>query len=73
MDKYTVWVWAPLVEDRGTHYITCVEAQGIPQAKDIALQECHEAWDGCYEPQSLQVLGVAAGDVEILEWKETEE
>ena len=61
---------------RGTTYITTVPAIDVKQAKQIALQECSEAWSVNGSPWAitdLHVLGVLKGDVQVVEWDDTED
>jgi hypothetical protein len=67
---YTIWVWAPFIEERGTHYVTRIEASSPKEASAVAIEECHEEWGECYDTDDLRVLGIAEGDVTIIEWNE---
>lgn len=66
MKKYTVFIQE--VETIGTTFITFVEAPDQEVAANLALAECLEAWGEGYTLADLHVLGIAAGDIEILEW-----
>jgi len=57
-------------DDTGTTFITSVEADNIDQAKKDALEECASAWE--QDVTSIRVVGVAEGDVNILEWDDCE-
>jgi hypothetical protein len=69
-EKYTVWIAQSNGE--GTTFVTCVESDSSHGAKRIALCECSDAWgdEGDYPIDSLRVVGVAEGDVEIVEWND---
>ena len=56
--------------DTGTTFITSTDADDIEQAKQNALEECAEAWD--QDETTIRVVGVAEGDVTILEWDDCE-
>ena len=63
--KYTVFV---VEDDRySTTYITAVEATDVEEAKAQGLGECAVDW-GRESTEGLMVLGVLAGDVEVIEW-----
>ena len=69
MNTFTVFIRE--ADGTGTTFITSVEAETIEEAKEQALDECAESWGSGDEPwdrDDLHVLGVAEGDVEILEW-----
>ena len=53
----------------GITYITSVSARTVESAKKKALKECSSEWGARdYPVKDLMVLGVIAGNVEILEW-----
>lgn len=70
MNTYTVFVCD--ADQVRTVFITSVEAESIPAARRIALTECADAW-GMHSTDELHVLGVADGDVQILEWTDVAE
>lgn len=73
MQTYTVFVTE--ADGRGTTYITSVEADSVDQAKEMALQECSKEWGSGgenYDRDDLRILGVAEGDVNIVEWSDQE-
>ncbi len=62
--------------DTGTTFITSVEAADVEEAKELALTECSECWGTREEPwdrDDLRVLGVAEGDVQIIEWDDLDD
>lgn len=64
MEKFTVFIQA---DDRtGTMWIGSVDAEDIGVAKIKAYEACASDW-GC-DADDIIVVGVASGDVEILEW-----
>ena len=64
MKKYTVFIRQP--DNTGTTFISSAEAETEEEAIAAVLEECRDCWD--WEGDDLHVLGVAAGDIEILEW-----
>lgn len=61
--------------NEGTTWIGAVQARDTEEAGDIALEACAAEWssDGpTWSPDDIIVLGVAEGDVKILEWNEPE-
>lgn len=67
----TFTVFCRDADDTGTTFITSVGADNIEAAKAAALKECADAWGQNID--SIRVVGVAAGDVEILEWDDMED
>lgn len=65
LNSFTVFCRAS--DDRGTTYITCVEAADIESGKQLALEECALNW-GQTNTDDIRILGVAEGDVNILDW-----
>jgi len=57
--------------DHPTTYITSVEAADMDEAKRLAVEETAAAWE--QDASEIRVLGVAAGDVEILEWNDEDD
>lgn len=53
---------------RGTVWIESFEATDIDDAKALGAAKCSFDWN--FDPQGIHVLGVAAGDVEILHWED---
>lgn len=73
-DKFTVFVRQ--ADGRGTTYITSVIAASVEEAKALAKEECSQEWSVNGSPWAIEdliVLGVARGDVEIVEWEDTED
>lgn len=73
-DKFTVFIRQ--ADGRGTTYITSVIASSVEEAKALAKEECSREWSVNGSPwaiEDLTVLGVARGDVEIIEWEDTED
>ena len=52
--------------NESTTHITSVRARDIEQAKELAIAETASDWQ--WSPDDVRVLGVVAGDVDILEW-----
>lgn len=68
-DRTTFTVFT--VDENGDHpttHITSVEAADIEDAKRLAIAETAEAWE--QDASEIRVLGVAAGEVEILDWQD---
>jgi hypothetical protein len=51
-----------------TTYITSVSGSSEADCRARALAECASSWDT--PASSLEILGVAQGDVDILEWND---
>lgn len=73
MKMYTVFVQAS--DGKGTIHIQAYRANNVERAKRLALETVAADWGGSecgFDPDdgSLHVLGVAAGDVTILEWED---
>jgi hypothetical protein len=69
MKTFTVFIRE--ADGTGTTFITSVEAETIEDAKEQALDECSESWGSSgenWDRDDLHVLGVAEGDIRILEW-----
>lgn len=64
MKAYTVFIRE--ADNTGTTFISSAEAATREEAVAAVLEECRECW-GDYSGD-LHVLGVAAGDIEILVW-----
>lgn len=63
--------------NQGTTFITSVQAKDMEEASRLAREECAIEWrrDGAGEDctwDSLKVVGIAEGDVNILEWDDSE-
>jgi hypothetical protein len=73
--KFTIWICE--ANGTGSHYVTLIEAEDIETAKAEALAECSREWshgtseEPSYPVEDLHVLGVAEGDVTLLEWADT--
>ena len=65
MKKYTVFIRE--ADNTGTTFISSAEAETREEAVAAVLAECRDCWEWDEEDE-LHVLGVAAGDIEILEW-----
>jgi hypothetical protein len=51
----------------GTTWIGAVKADTPAAARNAAIIECAAAW-GSANPENLKILGVAIGDVHIIDW-----
>lgn len=69
MKTYTVFIRQD--NNRGTTFITAVEAPDQEIAAILALAECAECWE--WDLADLHVLGIAAGNVDILEWEDLDQ
>ena len=52
----------------GTIWIETFEARNIKSAVNKARKLCAEAWG--YRPKEIHVLGVCAGNIEVLHWQD---
>jgi hypothetical protein len=50
----------------GTTWIASLQADSVEEAKTLAQAKCAEDWQ--WEQEDIHVLGIAEGDVTILEW-----
>lgn len=68
MNKYTVWVTDGTIGS--TAWVGCVEAVDVMSAKEVAKYECCDDWGlpSTDADDALMVIGVAEGDVKIIEW-----
>lgn len=74
----TFTFWCQQSDGTGTIYIGSLEAPDIEAAKLAAVQECCDEWNSgsgeddepTYTPDNIHLLGIAAGDVEILHWQD---
>ena len=74
----TFTFWVQQSDGTGTIYIGSLEAPDLEAAKTAAVLEVCEEWnstqlDGdppAYTPDNIHLLGIAAGDVEILHWQD---
>lgn len=66
MTKFTVWVMQSNRE--GTCHISAHEADTMEEAANLALEETSADWN--WDIDDLFVLGIASGDVTILEWND---
>lgn len=53
---------------QGTIWIRSIEAHSLSGAKEQARHACANDWD--YHPNSIHVLGIAKGDISILDWED---
>jgi len=68
----TTWtVWLTDVGGAGTTYVTAARAESMADAVEVAMTECRSEWNQ-EDDYPLHVLGVARGDVEIVEWNDHE-
>ncbi len=72
----TFTFWCQEASGEGTIYIGVLQAADVEAAKIAGVQECCDEWDSgpegqpTYTPEDIHLLGIAAGDVEILEWND---
>jgi hypothetical protein len=66
MQDYTVWIQQ--ADGRGTTYVTTVKARTAQSAGRKALRECAGEWG--WNVDSLAILGIAKGNVELIEWND---
>lgn len=65
-DRFTVWVADK--HGYGTHFVQAFIAATVDEAKAAAIKECCACWNR--EPDEVEILGVAEGDVNVIEWNE---
>lgn len=53
-------------DQHATTFVTSLEATSVDEAKDLAAEECADAW--AQEIDTIKVIGVARGDVSLVEW-----
>lgn len=72
--RYSVFVRE--ADYTGTTHVSSHDAESIEAAKAAAIAEVLKDWNDAAEPyyteEDLVVIGVIAGDVEILEWDDGE-
>lgn len=68
MPKFTVWVQE--ADHTGTIHISVHEAGTKDEAAIDAVNETLQDWGDSFTPDDVIVVGIAAGDVEILEWND---
>jgi len=61
-------VWVSETSGQGTQFVQAFKASSIEDAKQRALEECAACWG--QDLDDLFVLGVAEGDVKVLEWND---
>jgi hypothetical protein len=66
MAKYTVWICES--NGSGTTHVSSHSAMDPEQAKRRAIAETMADWD--YPEIEVHVLGVAKGDIELIEWND---
>jgi hypothetical protein len=74
-ESWTVWVQS--ADRTGTVWVDCIEAKDVEQAKLDALNQCAAAWsdhDGgtTYKMDDLHIVGVAVGNVHLIEWNDAD-
>lgn len=69
MSDYTVF--CRQANNEGTTWIGYVEAPSAKKAMKKGLKACSKDWGG-YPKNDIHVLGVAIGNVHIIEWKDIE-
>lgn len=68
MNTYTIWI---AQEDRrGTMFVTSQKGRTPQSAANKALRECSAEWGAGYPVSALTVVGIAKGDVELIEWND---
>lgn len=67
MDSFTVFVTE--ANGRGTVHISAHAARSPEGAAKAGLKQTAADW-GCRGTRDLRVLGIAKGDIEIIEWND---
>lgn len=65
-DKFTVFCRER--SNLGTTWIQAVEAASCIEAAEAGLQDCSHNWG--MDQSEIRVIGVAAGDIDILHWED---
>lgn len=66
--KKTYTVFCQDTDDHGTTWINTIEADSVDDAIHEGHRACAEAWG--QELDTVHVLGVAEGEVDILHWQD---
>lgn len=66
VEWFTVWVAD--ANETGTHFVEAFFAADVEHAKRLAIAECAKCWN--YDKDSLEILGVCKGEVQLIEWNE---
>lgn len=65
---YVVWVTQP--DGRGTAHVSSHRARSPEGAVKQALTETYQDWEGYCSKRELRVLGIAEGEVKLIEWND---
>jgi hypothetical protein len=65
---FTVFI-KDLVSD-GTTWIGHIDTTDVEKAKSEAMRQCAADWDRGEDFDNIDILGVAEGDIRILEWND---
>lgn len=65
----TFTAWCQEKSGEGTIWVGSFEAEDLEAAKAGAIERCAEDWHP-FEAENIHLLGIAAGDVEILHWQD---
>lgn len=69
MTKYTVWICE--ADGSGTTHVSSHDAKDPQDAAEQAIAETLTDWDWTDEQEEeLHVLGIAKGDIELIEWND---
>lgn len=64
----TFTIFCRNADGKGTTNIFAVQADDLESASQAGIEQCAEDWD-CDESE-IHILGVAEGDVTILQWSD---
>ena len=70
LKKYVVWVTH--ADGRGTAHVSSHRARSPENAARQALSETHYDWN-LWPRSDLRVLGIAEGEVNLIEWNDLDE
>lgn len=66
-------VWVQQANGEGTTHISSHAAADADEAATLAMGETCRNWGIDFEPDALRILGIAKGEVEIVEWEDLNE
>ena len=69
MEPKTFTVFCMEANRSGTTWISSIESTSIEAAETAAKEQCSADWGG-HDTGDIVVIGVAAGNVEILKWED---
>lgn len=71
LETPTYTAFCQSISGRGTIWIQAIDAPGVPEARERAIEACADDWD-CL-PEEIHFLGLAVGDIEIADWHDLDD